>query len=196
MSDNFQMLVDPDATLEEANQLRDAVLNRFREMRLITGTATGECVLGGKGYRLGPAVPKLYILKRNECAFWELTASGVEPKVGRHFNIWAVGPDFQGLTCPKCDGQFEALDDAFKDVFGQALGDWYHQSGPALFPCPRCGKTPSVTEWHCKPPLGFGNLSFTFWNWPPLDSRAWKIDIMALVEEITGHKLVSTHGHI
>jgi hypothetical protein len=44
--------------------------------------------------------------------------------------------------------------------------------------------------------LGFGNLSFTFWNWPPLDKPSWKIDIPARVKEVTKHKLVSTYGHI
>ena len=58
------------------------------------------------------------------------------------------------------------------------------------------GEKHSVTEWRFKPPLGFGNLSFRFWNWPPLDSPSWRIDIPALVRDVTGHRIVSTWGRI
>jgi hypothetical protein len=54
----------------------------------------------------------------------------------------------------------------------------------------------SVLEWDWMPPLGFGYLSFSFWNWPPLDAPGWRIDIPAIIGEITGHRIVSTYGHI
>ena len=73
---------------------------------------------------------------------------------------------------------------------------WMKQSGPALVACPRCGVEVTVTECQCEPPLGFGTLSFSFWNWPPLDSPSWKINILSVVREITGHALVCTWGRI
>jgi hypothetical protein len=42
--------------------------------------------------------------------------------------------------------------------------------------------------------LGFGNLSFTFSDWPQLDSPGWRIDIRELVKEITDHRVVYTYG--
>jgi hypothetical protein len=191
------MLVDVEATLEEVNALSSAVLGSFREMRLITGEANDDCVLGGEGYRPGPALSSLYVLGQHELPFWTLITSGVERRVGRHFNEWALGPVCEGLTCPACGADFKTFGDACNATnIGASIGEWFHQSGPALVRCPKCDKSRCVTEWQCKPPLGFGNLSFSFWNWPPLDSAAWKIDIKRLVEGITGHKLVSTYGHI
>jgi hypothetical protein len=196
MSDSFRMLVDVDATAEEAGELSRAVLARFREIGLITGDASGDCVLGGEGYRPGPAVSDIYLLQKNEIPFWKCRTNGVEPRIGRHFNEWAIGEACNGLSCPRCNADFESLDDAFKRVTGKPFGEWIRQTGPALVPCPQCGRNSSITEWQCKPLLGFGNLSFTFWNWPPLDSSSFKIDIKELVEEITHHSIISTHGHI
>jgi len=196
MGDSFRMLVDVEATAEEAEPLSRAVLARFREIGLIAGDANGGCVLGGEGYRPGPAVSDIYLLQKNEIPFWKSHTNGVELRIGRHFNVWALGPACNGLSCPKCNADFESLNDAFKGATGNPIGEWMRQTGPALVPCPQCGKNSSITEWQCKPPLGFGNLSITFWNWPPLDSSSFKIDIRALVEEITHHSIVSTYGRI
>src|SRR5207253_540544 len=97
MSDHFEMLVDVDVTAEEAEGVSRAVLHRFRKLGLITGRANGACVLGGKGYRPGPAVAGLYKLRKQECRFWELTTCGIEPRVGRGFNEWALGPVCEGF---------------------------------------------------------------------------------------------------
>ena len=53
-----------------------------------------------------------------------------------------------------------------------------------------------VAEWQCNPPHGIGNLAFTFWNWPPLDSSGWRIDIPKLVREVTGHRIIYTYGRL
>lgn len=196
MSDNFEMLVDTDATLSEADGLARAVIDRFRELGLITGEANEDCVLGGAGYRPGPTVAESYKLKKNEGRFWELVTCGVEPTVGRQFNIWAMGPSCEGFTCPTCGGDIERSGDSFGDAISEALSEWWEASGPALVPCPLCKEKRPITEWQCEPPFGFGNLSFRFWNWPPLDSASWKIDIAGIVREVTGHRIVKTHGHI
>ena len=81
-------------------------------------------------------------------------------------------------------------------MLSEAIGQWIEQSGPALVPCPSCKGHVPVTEWRCQPPLGFGNLSVVFWNWPPLDSCAWRIDILALIRQAMLHPLIRTHGHV
>lgn len=196
MSDNFQMLVDVDATPGEADGVARSVLRLFRQLGLITGEANPDCVLGGTGYRPGPAVADAYILRRRDLRFWELRTSGVEPKVGRSFNDWALGPSCEGFTCPACAAVIEPFGDPFMDAIFKAVGEWTDESGPALVPCPECRKERPITEWQCKPPFGFGNVSFRFWNWPPLDSPSWKVDIAGIVWEATGHTLVITHGHL
>jgi hypothetical protein len=196
MSDNFEMLVDVDASAEEAESVSGAVLGQFRATGLITGEANDECVLGGKGYRPGPAVADLYKLQKHGHPFWELVTCGVEPQVGRGFNAWALGPVFQGFFCPSCAAEVEPFGDEMGDSVGKAISEWLNASGPAVVSCPKCRKKRPITEWHSKPLLGFGNLSFTFWNWPPLDSPRWAIDIADLVRGASGHTIVRTYGHI
>lgn len=196
MSDNFEMLVDVDVTAEEAEDVSRAVLDRFRKLGLITGEANEECVLGGTGYRPGPAVADLYKPSKAEYPFWKLHTCGVEPHVGRGFHAWALGPVFQGFFCPSCAAEVEPFGDEMGDSVGKAISEWLNECGPALVACPKCRKEYPLTEWECKPPLGFGNLSFTFWNWPRLDSPSWAIDIAGVVREISGHTVVRTWGHI
>jgi hypothetical protein len=119
MSD-FEMLVDADVMAEEAEDVSRAVLGRFRELGLITGKLSDECVLGGKGYRPGPAVADLYKLRDGERRFWELVTCGVEPVVARGFNVWALGPSFEGFLCPSCAAKIE-IEPSF-DPFGNAVG--------------------------------------------------------------------------
>jgi hypothetical protein len=59
-----------------------------------------------------------------------------------------------------------------------------------------CGNASRLSNWHSRPPLGFGNLSFQFWNWPPLDLPGWTLDIPELVRQITGHSIVISWGRI
>lgn len=195
MSDNFVMLVDEVATLAEAQDLADAVVLRLRQKGLIAGEATPDHVLRGVGYQPGPAVPKLYCPADDEGTFWELVTCGVEPCVGRNFNVWALAEVCEGFTCPSCSTFFEYCKE-FGDSLGAAFQQWYDESGDAILRCPRCSKGISITEWRCNPPLGFGNLAFRFWNWPPFEWPAWKIDIVALVREATGHPILSTYGRV
>jgi hypothetical protein len=59
MSENFEMLVDVVATADEARIVSVAVLDRFRELRLIAGESTGDCVLGGGGLQAGTSRPRI-----------------------------------------------------------------------------------------------------------------------------------------
>jgi hypothetical protein len=196
MSDHFEMLVDVEATLHQADGVARAVLERFRKLGLITGKANSDCVLGGTGYRPGPAVADLYKLRKRECRFWELVTCGVEPHVGRAFNEWALGPSCEGFKCPACGAEIEPFGDAFGHAISKAIGKWMGESGPAVVSCPACLRKLPITDWQCKPPFGFGNVSFRFWNWPPFDSSSWGIDIAGVVREVSGHTIVKTHGRI
>lgn len=193
MSDTFEMLADATVSAEDAERVSLAVLTRFREMGLIAGDAKEECVLGGSGYRPGPAVSHSYQLEPQESEFWTLVTCGVEPHIGRGFNEWALGPVFEGMTCPACSSTTE---DFGGEELWSAISEWLSQSGSGLVQCPKCATRLPITELQCDPPLGFGNLSFRFWNWPPLDSSAWKINIPAIIGEATGHNIIHTWGRI
>jgi hypothetical protein len=196
MSDNFEMIVDSDVTIDDAGRVGKSVVAMLREHGLITGKANAKCVLDGKGYRPGPGISQAYKLGEDEAPFWELHTSGVESRVGRSFNQWALGPSCEGFVCPACEATFGPDDDELGSVLADAIEQWVEESGPALAACPRCHAEVPVTQWRCDPPLGFGNLSFVFWNWPPLNSPGWQIDILDLVRRLTGHTVILSHGHI
>ena len=196
MSNWFEMLVDGEAEIEEAEVLSCAVLDRFRRLGLITGSANPDCVFGGTGYRPGPALAESYTPKEHEFSFWELVKCGVEPQVRRGLNEWALGPVCEGFICPSCGVDMEPSGSTFWNSVWKAIGEWKRQSGSALLRCLQCGRDRSITEWQCRPPLGFGNLSFRFWNWPRFDSPGWKIDITAIIRETTHHTIVTTYGRI
>lgn len=196
VSDEFERLVDVDVSAADAPAVCEQVVDRLRELGLIAGKLNSKCVLSGEGYLPGPAMPKLYQVPKGGDRFWELVTCGVEPQVGRHFNYEALGEACEGFACPACGEGIDPFDDVFQDVLGAAVDQWLKQSGKGLVACPECKKKTTITKWHCQPPLGFGHLSFSFWNWPPLDSSSWKIDIRTLVEEVTGHTIVKTYGHL
>ena len=196
MSDHFQMLVDVEATSEQSANVVQLVIARFHELGLITGKANKDCTLGDDGYRPGPAMHEFYRVGKREGRFWELITCGVEPTAGRSFNQWALGAVCEGFTCPACEVHMEPYIDPFFKALGIAIGDWLKEAGPAIVPCPECHIESSVQDWQCRPPLGFGNVSFTFWNWPPFDRTEWKIDVVGIVQEVSGHNIVRTYGHL
>ena len=196
MSDSYEMLVDPEVELADARKLSRAVIARLRQVGLITGNLTSDCVLGGKGYRPGPAVKSLYKRAKREPAFWDSRTSGVQPRVGRAYNYDALAEAHEGFVCPACGAEIEPfVEDAFEDAVGAALRKW-EKNVIAKVRCLHCSKSFAITKWLCRPPLGFGNLSFRFWNWPPLDSPSWQIDICDVVKQITGHNFIKTYGHV
>jgi hypothetical protein len=181
--------------VDEAESVSRDVLDRFRALGLITGRASRDCVLGGKGYRPGPAVAGLYKPMKGEYTFWKLATCGVEPVIERGFNECAMGPSCDGYHCSACGADIGPFDAAFDDSASRAVRKWLNGAARPTVQCPRCGKRRPITEWECRPPLGFGNLAFRFWNWPPLDSRSWKIDVPGVVREVCGHTIVRTYGH-
>src|SRR5215471_529768 len=120
MSDSFEMLVDTDATVEEAEAVLRAILDRFRKLGLITGKLNKGCVLGGKGYRPGPAIAELYKLRKGEYPFWELVTSGVEPQTGRDLNEWALGEVCEGISCSSCGSLIQPFDEPFATAVARA----------------------------------------------------------------------------
>ena len=76
------------------------------------------------------------------------------------------------------------------------IDEWTEQTGKAELACPACKKKSSFTQWNSYPALGFGNLSFIFWNWPAFELAQWKFDIPGVVAEVTGHKIVRTSGRL
>jgi hypothetical protein len=136
VSDNFEMLVDTDVTAEKAEELSRSVMDRFRQLGLITGDAVRDCVYGGTGYRPGSAIPSLYNRREGEGRFWELRTCGVQPRVGRDFNVWALGPGQEGFTCPLCGVVFQLSGEEFEKPVGMAIIDMDESARTRLAPMP------------------------------------------------------------
>jgi hypothetical protein len=196
MGDWFNSLVDPVIDEKGAEELCDATIVRFRDLGLITGEPDAECVLGGKGYRPGPALHDFLDDLGMAPSPFHLKTNGVEPQIGRHFNAYAIGPNFLHLTCPACAARFDDIRGVLLEQIGDGFSNWIERGEFTDVVCPRCGKATAVNGWECKPPIGFGNLAFTFWNWPHFDSPGWRIDLRKIVSDVTGHPTVYTWGKI
>ena len=196
MSDTFEMLVDVDATTEEAVELSKQIVVQFRHKGLIAGQPNEDYVLGGVGYRPGPEIEGLYQNEKGEYPFWELQTCGIEIRVGKGFNEWALCECCEGFTCPVCHKEIDDFDDEFQETFNEAIVQWLDESGNAEIACPKCHKRIPVVKWECKPPLAFGNMAIRFWNWPSLDSKTWKVVIIGLVRDVTKHNIVYTYGRV
>ncbi len=68
---------------------------------------------------------------------------------------------------------------------------WYEGDDAVTFPCPDCGKPERLVDWAGEFPWGFGNLGFTFWNWPPLSAS-----FVREVTELLGHRSVLVRGKL
>jgi hypothetical protein len=152
MSDRIQMFVGQDVKIDEASDRLARVLHRYREDGLIIGEFKVACVLGGEGYRRGPAIPKLYTLEESEVPFWELDTCGIDPQVGRHFDDWADGPSCEGFSCPLCRAEYEPRDERVSNLFSDAIRQWAQESGPAVVRCASCAGEVPLSEWLWRPP--------------------------------------------
>jgi hypothetical protein len=199
LSDHFDMLVVSDVTVADAEQVSRRVIAGFLEQGLIAGHATPDCTLGKAGYRPGPAVTRLEVYKpeSGDDQFWNLLTCGLEPRIGRGFNDLALGSVCEGMGCPTCGAVFEpGAHDEFYKALIRAIDQWFADAADIDVRCPVCRHDTPVTGWQSTPPLGFGNLSFRFWNWTPLKSLCWKVDIIALARQISGHAIIHTYGHL
>jgi hypothetical protein len=198
MSSCYWRLVDVDVSVKDAPALCKKVIDRLRKMELITG----RLIEKRGGYLPGTAITKFKHYRHDiskyfpkpETDFYDLIQCGVEPIVGRHYNVWALPEAWGGATCSACGKEISSRDQKFFHAICDGVQKWEEEAGRALIACPKCKKKADVTKWQCRTPLGFGNLSFSFWNWPEFDSEDWNIDIPAIVGEVTGHKLVTTYG--
>jgi len=185
VGEHFQSIVDRDATSEEAEQLASLVVDVLVKRGIIEADQS-SCILGfDPGYPPGPSVKDVVTAPADSLR--ELWTNGLEVVTERNvFDARQASSDF---VCDACHLRF-----SYEDVspgWSDAIDEWYKGEGVGLFACPRCKEAKPITDWTFDPPWGFGNLGFTFWNWPPLRE--------SFVEEITallGHRTVLVAGKL
>lgn len=194
MGDYFQTFVDKEASLSEVDDLSQKVLSWLVDKGIVLSTPS-NCVLSleGMGYPPGlnfrdvveifirpdPNHPGKQIMIINN-----LTPNGLEIIKGR--TVFHAGQGGMEVICRQCQTTF---DHKSLTTWGDAVDEWYKELGAGVIKCPRCGFEESVVEWQYKPPWGFGNLGFKFWNWPPF--------LPSFIKELEaqlGHKMVFVYG--
>ena len=115
------------------------------------------------GYPPGPNYRAVVHLGTNEDDHTPtLRTNGLEIVTGR--TVFHAGQFGMSLVCRKC-----GFSSGGSNAWSQAVEEWYEASGDGRLACSQCGHEEPVTEWAYNPPWGFGNLGFTFWNWPRLE---------------------------
>ena len=182
MGDSFQTIVDPAATEAEAPALADRVLCWLINEQVVARDRT-NCVLGDGGY--GPGSAYIKATESPDPHLLRSRTNGLEV-VSTHTVFHNGGLGFD-IVCLLCGGRFEPQ----QGVWGDAVSEWYNRTGPGMLACPGCGASRAITEWRHDPPIGFGNVGFTFWNWPTLQEQ-----FVAAVGKQLGHRVFVVQGKL
>jgi hypothetical protein len=182
MGDYFQSIVDKDATETEAPSLGTLIRNWLVDEGIISSKAT-DCVLGSdSGYPPGPDYQKA--IYEHDKQFLELWTNGLEIITKRH--VFHSGQGGFDLVCPACSTKVE-----LNEAWSKAVNEWYKEDGKGWLACSQCGNLEVVNEWKHDPDWGFGNLGFTFWNWPPLTD-----EFVKKFGKRLGHRIVLVSGKL
>lgn len=180
MSDFSQIIVDLDATPEEAERLGVAVLEWLAGEGIVQ-RKTSDSTLGSEGHRPGRNYRKVIT---DDHDLLGLATNGLEIMTGR--TVFEAGGNGIELRCDACQHQFQPEDDWF-----DAVGVWFEGDDEVTFSCPRCHEARRLPEWRGPWQWGFGNLGFQFWNWPPLTE-----EFIHSVAEKLGHRTVLVRRHL
>lgn len=176
MSDSSSTIVDIEISKRAANAAADRVIEYLVERRIIRAKPT-PCVLSeAKGY--APATRYAEACDRPRPSLLKTTANGLEVCIGRSVFVGFENPLV--VRCPGCKYQTEDADDAWM----VAVGQWHEGDDSVTYACPKCNKPRRLVLWDGSFPWGFGNLGFTFWNWPDL-----KQGFIKEVAGILGHEV-------
>jgi len=158
MGDWFQTIADVEVSISEAEETASRILDGLIQLKIIDKTPQ-HCVLGnGFGY---PPLQCGQVLEQPSLAYalHGLKVNGLEVNIGRR--VFHNAQSGVTVTCAKCNT-------LATEKWSDAVSEWYEEQGSALLECGNCRNVQPITEWIFTPAWGFGNLGFTFWNWPPI----------------------------
>ena len=176
MSEAFQIIVDKEATLEEAEFLAQAIHAWLVEYEIVEETpvedihSIGEYAAGRNYLQITTGQD---VSESDNCGF-DLTTTRT---------VFHAGGNGGDPICPGC--QMTATN---HEQWISAVDDW-QMGGAGSLRCEHCGYTASITDWVFD--WGFGNLGFTFWNWPPLSD-----EFIAEFHARLGHEIVVVKGRL
>ena len=161
MGDHYQSLVPKNVSSNDVAAFAERG-TQFLIAREIVLPDSTDCILGdGGGYPPGPASDSVVQEPQRYSHYKTLKTNGVQVIAKRTFFYgWTDFP----IQCPKCGADHKS----HHYVWGDAVDQWYHGDDGALLRCTACGNATRVTEWEYRGQVAFGDLGFTFWNWPVL----------------------------
>jgi hypothetical protein len=181
MSDSFISIVPQNVEKTQVKSIADKVINHLVQKGIIKKKLT-DCTLGEPGHAPGDNFREA--LDGDDYGFDKLRTNGLEVITQRHvFHNGGNGLD--EIIYPNCCANIIESD------WGDKLGEWVNETVEDKITCSQCNATHSVTEYKFEPTWAFGNLGFTFWNWPDLNKG-----IISEVEDIAGSKVIVIYGRI
>ena len=165
----YQCIVDRDTDSEADAREHAARVVAWLAGRGIIEPDLSACLLGEEqGYAPGPKAYTAFAAKSDGTALQDndgldhMQVNGLEVIIGREVSFNMQG-EFEAALCPEC-GHRRAQDGEWSD----AMSGWAEGTGDGLLLCPACDKATTVAEWEHIDPMGFGTLTFKFWDWPVL----------------------------
>jgi hypothetical protein len=186
MGDWFQRIVDRDVALIEAEHLASKIREWLIEQEIIEPQLT-YCGLDNDGLGYPPGRKSSQVVVGSSDDSQELEINGLQIIVGR--TVFDCGQGGFDLICHQCRSRIDVNE--ISKVWGDAVTEWYRETGQGLLKCPSCGYVEPVTEWQYDPSFGFGNLGFEFWNWDTLTA--------SFIEDLSkqlGHRTVYVSGKL
>jgi hypothetical protein len=181
MGDWFQNLVAPDIAATEATATSERMLAWLVAEQVVLAETT-DCVLGDAGYPPGPQCVKA--TGKTDPHFLHLRTNGLAVVSNR--TVFHSGQGRFELVCSACNSRLKP-----PDRWGDAVQEWFEQSGSGDLACASCGVSQSVDHWRHDPPWAFGELGFEFWNWPKL-TETFRREF----EERLGSRIVYVYGKL
>lgn len=187
MSTYLQAIIDPVVSEEEAKKLSKVILNWLIKEKIIKNELK-HCVLHSKnfGYIPGKNFLKATDLDEdplsanlNYKSFSKELINGLEVITKRHMT-YDYGRRMDEILCPECNMSREP-----DKVWGNAITEWLEYKGLGLILCPHCNNESSVIKWKHIEEVGYGVLTFNFWDWAPLSS-----DFIEEFSKKLNHKLI------
>ena len=160
MSDSAVVLV---CNAEEPFEAAAAVIALLVEREIIEAMPT-DSALGALGHRPGKKwKDAVNALPRGSLDLTRLRTNGMEVETGRGPKLYvSLEGDDLAVECPDCGAR---LDDPYAHLEPPSVFE-----APKDVTCARCKKARPISAWIVRGGA-FGNVAFTFWNWPRLKSE-------------------------
>jgi hypothetical protein len=158
MSASFISIVPVNVNKVEAKELADKVIDHLTKKKIINRELT-DCILGKNGHSPGDNFKDA--IDGDDYGLKDLLTNGLEIITTREV-FHNGGNEINEINCPNCKTNIIEAD------WIEAINEWANETGLDIVTCPNCSIEHSITDYNFIPTWGFGDLGFTFWNWPDL----------------------------